>query len=45
MPSPLALIRMAKAWSVHAPPTQTTAERTWTNFSEVYVLTTSSGTG
>ena len=43
-PSPVPLIRIANAWSVQAPPTQTTAERTWTNFSELYVLMTSSYT-
>ena len=41
-PSPVPLIRIANVWSVQAPPTQTTAESTWTNFSELYVLTTSS---
>ena len=37
-PSPVPLIRIANVWSVHAPPTQTTAERTCTNFSELYVV-------
>src|SRR4249919_4162537 len=40
-PSPVPLIRIANVWSVQAPPTQTTAESTWTNFRELYVLTTS----
>ena len=34
-PSPVAEMRIANAWTVHAPPTQTTAERTWTYLSEL----------